>query len=212
MIICGDPDRAPQGKLVILQPVWNNGRNSRRCDRPIRARYPRRVLKETGPNALPPKHRTRGDKMKDVEIRRATLDDAQGICRLNREDLGYTYDPVKTENRLRFLMGRPDHRVLVAVLDSQIAGYIHACSYDLLYADPMKNIMGIAVKDAFRRRGVGKALLEAVESWARQDGAAGVRLASGSDRKAAHRFYLSCGYTKNKEKLNFSKVFPLDRQ
>lgn len=42
----------------------------------------------------------------------------------------------------------------------------------------MKNIMGIAVSSNFRKMGIGKALLDSVEHWARDTGASGVRLVS----------------------------------
>ena len=58
----------------------------------------------------------------------------------------------------------------------------------------IKNIMGIAVADSYRKRGVGKALLEGIETWARESGAHGVRLVSGAARTQAHEFYNRCGY------------------
>lgn len=34
----------------------------------------------------------------------------------------------------------------------------------------MKNIMGIAVSDHFKKKGIGRALLSAIEDWAQKDG------------------------------------------
>lgn len=86
-------------------------------------------------------------------------------------------------------------------------GYVHACDYELLYAPPMKNIMGIAVLKAYKRRGIGRALLEEVEVWARKTGCAGVRLVSGAAKTGAHAFYRQCGYSGNKMQLNLKKMF-----
>ena len=69
----------------------------------------------------------------------------------------------------------------------------------------MKNIMGIAVSASCKRRGIGRALLEQVEAWAVRDGAVGIRLVSGSERADAHAFYRKCGYTGDKQQINFKK-------
>lgn len=86
-------------------------------------------------------------------------------------------------------------------------GYVHLADYDLLYADHMKNIMGIAVDPSCRRLGIGKKLLEAGESWAKETGADGVRLVSGETRTGAHALYRSLGYEGNKMQLNLKKLF-----
>ncbi len=71
----------------------------------------------------------------------------------------------------------------------------------------MKNIMGIAVNKDYQHRGIGSALLRQVEQWARQTGAAGVRLVSGATRIGAHAFYHQCGYAGDKAQLNLKKMF-----
>lgn len=71
----------------------------------------------------------------------------------------------------------------------------------------MKNIMGIAVDASHRREGIGTALLTAVENWAQQSGAAGVRLVSGASRAQAHLFYRSLGYGDGRQQRNFKKYF-----
>lgn len=66
--------------------------------------------------------------------------------------------------------------------------------------------MGIAVSKQYKRQGVGKALLEAVEEWAKKTGASGVRLVSGETRSGAHAFYRYCGYEGEKRQINFKKT------
>lgn len=69
----------------------------------------------------------------------------------------------------------------------------------------MKNNMGIAVFSGYHRQGIGRALLQAVENWAKETGASCVRLVSGAERTGAHGFYQRCGYTDGKNQLNFKK-------
>lgn len=140
-----------------------------------------------------------------VTIRSAALEDAGAIVRLNEQEMGYPYPLEKAREQLEMLLKDPGQRILVAEVDGQIAGYIHAADYLALYAPPLKNIMGIAVPSAHRRKGGGKALLTAVEDWAKQSGAAGVRLVSGASRTEAHMFYRACGYDGGKMQVNFKK-------
>lgn len=140
-------------------------------------------------------------------IREARVQDAAAIANLSCKCLGYEYDEEKTARKLRILLEGGRDRIFVAVFSGKVAGYIHANDYDTLYFDHMKNVMGIAVSDEYRRYGVGRALLEAVEEWARESGACGVRLVSGASRSGAHSFYRACGYGSGRQQLNFKKMF-----
>ena len=128
-----------------------------------------------------------------VGIRPFEIGDAESICRLNAEEMGYDFPLEQTAKKLTALAGSPKDRIFVAVADSAVVGYVHANNYDLIYAPHMKNIMGIAVAKRYRRRGIGKALLDAVEAWAKRTG--------------AHEFYRRCGYGCEKEQINFKKFF-----
>ena len=141
------------------------------------------------------------------QIREARETDAEEICRLNRDDLGYDYPPEKTGERLKLLLQSTKDKIFVAEAEGQIAGYVHACDYDTLYMPHLKDIMGIAVSGECRRQGVGHALLTAVERWAAETGAEGVRLVSGEARTGAHAFYRRCGYVFCKNQKNFRKMF-----
>ena len=142
----------------------------------------------------------------EFTIRLAVSRDASALNKLNREEMGYDYQQERTAERLERLLASPVDRIFVAEIGGEAVGYVHAQHYELLYADPMKNIMGIAVSAEHRRKGIGAALLKAVEAWALSDGCAGVRLVSGATRTAAHEFYRRCGYTGGKQQLNFKKM------
>ena len=141
----------------------------------------------------------------EFTVRRARLDDYKALARLNREKMGYDYPEEKTRDRLKALLGDPTHCLLVAETGGAAVGYLHLEWYELLYADPMVNVMGIAIAGTCRRQGVGSALLMAGEEWARSVGATAVRLVSGEARKGAHAFYQRMGYTGNKLQRNFKK-------
>ena len=138
-------------------------------------------------------------------IREARLSDCAAIARLNREEMGYDYPEEQTREKLRACLANPAHKILVAEGGGEVLGYLHLADYDVLYFPHLKNVLGLAVSHRCRRQGAGKALLAAGEAWARETGAAGVRLVSGEARKGAHAFYQSQGYSGNKPQRNFKK-------
>lgn len=138
-------------------------------------------------------------------IREASLSDAEAIWILNCTEMGYPFPLEATVDKLERLLSRGCDKIYVATVDGAVVGYVHANDYDVIYAPHMKNIMGIAVAQDHKRKGIGKALLRQVELWASDTGAAGVRLVSGASRTDAHEFYRHCGYTGDKKQLNLKK-------
>lgn len=141
----------------------------------------------------------------NIIIRECAESDASAIHKLNRDELGYEHPLSDTAEKLRCLLTDSSHKILVACIGELIVGYVHANDYDSLYAPHLKNIMGIAVSGEHRGLGIGRALLENIERWAKDTGAAGIRLVSGAERTGAHAFYEKCGYTVGKQQLNIKK-------
>lgn len=133
--------------------------------------------------------------------------DAKAIYELNAMEMGYEYPIDKTEEKLKQLLKSDKDKIFVALMDNIVVGYVHANAYDVTYALHLKNIMGIAVSSIYKRKGIGRALLAAIENWAQKDGAIGVRLVSGAMRSGAHTFYRHCGYSGDKQQIHFKKMF-----
>jgi len=142
-----------------------------------------------------------------MKIRNAVIDDFIVIHLLNMFGLGYEYPPEKTKRRLAYIISKPYTKFLVAEIDGNVVGYIHAADYDCSYSDSLKNILALVVDEDYRGKGVGRALVQAIEKWALSSGAAGVRLVTSMFREGAHRFYDSCGYVVRKEQKNYVKMF-----
>lgn len=139
-----------------------------------------------------------------VCVREAKLMDAAAICRISSNDLGYACEELYVKERLEKLDATRE-AVFVAELDGAIAGYVHAEVYSLLYWKPMVNILGLAVSSNYRRQGIGKALMQQVEEWARERGIKEIRLNSGGTRKEAHEFYRAIGFDDEKVQIRFLK-------
>lgn len=142
-----------------------------------------------------------------VLVRDANVNDYKALNSLNLNGLGYDYPIELTKQRLNLVLDNQKARIYVAEFDGAVAGYIHAVDYDCIYFDSLKNILAIVVDESYRGNGVGKSLLSAVEKWAKEDGASGVRLVSGENRKNAHKFYKACGYKDRKVQKNLIKLF-----
>jgi GNAT superfamily N-acetyltransferase len=64
---------------------------------------------------------------------------------------------------------------------------------------------GLVVEASRRDRGIGAALMDAAEAWARGRRLERVRVRSNVVRTAAHRFYVRQGYSVLKQQAVFSK-------
>lgn len=143
--------------------------------------------------------------MSGLALRPARQEDSAFLARLCREALGYDASPEALAERLCRLNRQPEHTILLAEWNGCPAGFIHTHRYEVLYAPAMMNVLGLAVSPEYRRNGIGRALLRAVEQDALARGIGTVRLASGAERTQAHRFYQSCGYLPRKQQLKFYK-------
>ena len=133
-------------------------------------------------------------------IRTASLADADDIARLSAE-LGYPNTADQIRERLTVFTGRADYITLVAIVDNQMAGWIQGCALITLESGLRAQIVGLVVAKEFRRCGVGRALVDAIEHWAVANGANVIVVRSNTQRAESHHFYPSVGYTNSKTQL-----------
>ena len=140
----------------------------------------------------------------DIIIRQAKIEDYKDICKICCDDLGYNCNEELVEERLEGL-DKNNERVLVAVYNSEVVGYLHAQIYKTLYFEELINFLGLAVSKEYRNKKVGTKLVNEIENWAKENGIKKVRVNSGFSRKEAHEFYRSLGYNNEKEQIRFLK-------
>ena len=141
-----------------------------------------------------------------IIIRPAVTEDYKDIAELCGTSLGYSCDEALVKYRLSTL-DRSREAVFAAQSETKVIGFVHAEKYEVLYFDTLANVLGIAVSDEYRRKGAGRMLMQAVEDWAHDIGAAGIRLNSGGSRKDAHEFYRAIGFDNEKTQIRFNKIF-----
>lgn len=140
----------------------------------------------------------------DIIIRQAKIEDYKDICKICCDDLGYNCSEELVKERLEGL-DKNNERVLVAVYNSEVVGYLHDQIYKTLYFEELINFLGLAVSKEYRNKKVGTKLVNEIENWAKEKGINKVRVNSGFSRKEAHEFYRSLGYNNEKEQIRFLK-------
>lgn len=140
----------------------------------------------------------------DIIIRQAKIEDYKDICKICCDDLGYNCSEELVKERLEGL-DKNNERVLVAVYNSEVVGYLHAQIYKTLYFEELINFLGLAVSKEYRNKKVGTRLVNEIENWAKENGIKKVRVSSGFSRKEAHEFFRSLGYNNEKKQISFLK-------
>jgi GNAT superfamily N-acetyltransferase len=99
-------------------------------------------------------------------------------------------------DRLRSVSDDPDSRMLVATIDGDTAGMVllTRSSYAPLFDQTAVHVHYLHVRDGFRRRGVGHALLAAAVAMADEVGAEQVLTSVLPHLRETQRFYARLGF------------------
>ncbi len=142
---------------------------------------------------------------REMEIREATLNDIKELAVL-MDQLGYPTTVKQMRIRLHAIEASPNHYTLVACYEMKVVGMI-GFHTDILYNKDgiYARVIAFVVGANYRNKGIGKLLLNEVESFAKKIGAVGIVLNSGNrkERANAHQFYRKMGY--KAESTGFSK-------
>jgi GNAT superfamily N-acetyltransferase len=131
-----------------------------------------------------------------MKIRDARPADAEGLAALLAE-LGYPDAPERVAVRVAAFVADPASRLFVAEDGSGPVGLAPLTVLPLLHEDgAWCRVSALVVAQASRGEGVGLALLEEAEAFARHQGCRSVEVTSGEgpEREAAHCFYQALGY------------------
>lgn len=139
-----------------------------------------------------------------ASIRSARLEDAPAIAPLSTE-LGYPATAAEVAGRLAGILPDATQLVAVAEVAGQVVGWIHAACYLTVEVGATVEIRGLVVGEGKRSAGLGRALVEHAEGWARRRGVPVIRVRSNVVRAGAHAFYARLGYAPVKTQHVFSK-------
>jgi N-acetylglutamate synthase-like GNAT family acetyltransferase len=129
----------------------------------------------------------------DMNIRGARESDARAITGL-LDELGYPNTREFVVRKLETL-GDDENPVFVAEAGGEVVGFISLHIMPVFHEEPLYcRITAVAVTDSYRRRGVGRRLMERAEAVARAAGCGRIELTSNDRRTWAHAFYEAIGY------------------
>jgi GNAT superfamily N-acetyltransferase len=138
-------------------------------------------------------------------IRRAIASDAAELARLTSQ-LGYPASEAAVCARLTRMIDSADDCLLVAEDSSgKLAGWIHGFLSQLLESDYRVEIGGLIVDEKWRRHGIGRQLVRAVEDWAVERGAVELSVRCREERIESHKFYESLLFRHTKTQRAFRK-------
>ena len=126
-------------------------------------------------------------------IRAASPADAGDLARMNAAFNGVFDSAAQVAARL--VAGADIETAIVAELDGQVGGF--ACVRVVpcvLYAEPCAELTELYVEPAFRRRGLGRALIAYAEQLALARGASDLVIMTGVGNAAAQALYRTAGY------------------
>jgi diamine N-acetyltransferase len=159
----------------------------------------------------PPQHSAR------VHVRPATNDDYDALCplfaeldlfhRLARPDFFQAApEPVRGREFIATLIAGPGTAILVADHAGPLSGLaivrLHEMAgLPIVIPRRMVIVDAIVVAQAWRRRGVGRAILDGAGTWAKANNAAYVEIAVHEFNQGAIRFYEALGYRTSTRRL-----------
>ena len=153
----------------------------------------------------------------DFIIRPALKSDYEALCEiideidaLHRNALPSIYKkpdgPVREKDYINSIISDKDQRVLVAMHEGRIVGFINAviiASKDFPIVKKRKYVKldTVVVKEEFQRSGIGTRLMEGIHDWAREKGMNQIELAVWSFNTSAISFYNKLGYKTAQQRL-----------
>jgi GNAT superfamily N-acetyltransferase len=138
----------------------------------------------------------------NIFLRVAELKDVESITKLSYQ-LGYKTTIEKIHARLSEILSNNDNCVYIIINNENIIGWIHGFYSLRVESDSFVEIGGMVVDENFRRKGIGKMLLNKVIEWAHSKKCNKIRVRCNTLRKEAHVFYNNIGFIETKEQKVF---------
>jgi GNAT superfamily N-acetyltransferase len=146
----------------------------------------------------------------DIKIRPLRNSDIEAVMRLHRElgwNPAFMADGSTLRQRLQSLIIEESALLLVAEIDDHVIGYVHGeIIIYLLFAGREMMITEVFVRERARGKGVGKALVTAIENEAVKEKCFRISVLNSRERESYKRsFYPNMGYSEREQTATFVK-------
>ncbi|MFG2057173.1 GNAT family N-acetyltransferase [Micromonospora sp. NPDC048930] len=130
----------------------------------------------------------------DVELRPVRRDDAARVAVLLTQ-LGYPTEEPEASVRLSYWLDDPESVLIGAEVRGELAGVValHVCPL-LEVTGKWARLVALVVDEGKRSKGIGRRLVAAAESRAKELGCLRMEVTSSRKRDDAHRLYRRQGY------------------
>lgn len=142
----------------------------------------------------------------EILLRNISPNDAEPVAVLSAQ-LGYDLSIKETTNNIMAILESPDNCAFTAVSEGKTIGWIHAFKTVRIESPSFIEIGGMVVDEAYRGKGVGKALVNKVKEWCVKQNNSNLRVRCNTKRFETHKFYTRIGFRELKEQ----KVFGMDK-
>ena len=139
--------------------------------------------------------------MKVIPMEKAHLEKVAALS----EQLGYPVTIDELSRRWVNLSSNERHALLVCEENDHTVGWVHVELVEDLIEEEKAEIKAIVVDENSRGNGVGRALIEAAEKWAKTYRLHTIYLNCNILRTRTHKFYQRAGFREYKTSLFFEK-------
>lgn len=139
-----------------------------------------------------------------VSIRPMTAGDLPATQELLLQ-LGYPLSSEELRQCYEAVVGAANHTLMLAEQAGRVVAFCHVYARPALDKPPEAIVQALVVDLASRGSGMGKTMMTAVETWARDRGFTSVALTSSMTRAEAHAFYEAIGYQRTATSHMFRK-------
>jgi GNAT superfamily N-acetyltransferase len=146
------------------------------------------------------------DMTQTVIVRDARSTDADALASLCTQ-LGYPTTSRAIPGRIARIGEDPNARALVAECDDAVIGLatVHL-RFTMNHETPIAQLTLLVVDESNRTHGVGRALVESAEAWAKERGSRRITVTTALRRAGAHAFYERLSYAHTGRR--YGKDFP----
>lgn len=129
-------------------------------------------------------------------IRRAVPEDYKALMALYADFLERDFSKPGNDSFQKVLASKTNY-ILVAEDDSRLAGFITASVRPIVrYVRPIMQVDELYVDPDFREHGVGRQLIQGIESLGADNNCHAIYIESGQEYTVAHKFYERNSYQK----------------
>jgi GNAT superfamily N-acetyltransferase len=137
----------------------------------------------------------------ELTLRAPRKRDAFGVARL-LDQFGYPTRPVDVAQRLDRMIANSETYARIGTSDREVTAVGAVHFIDIIEGDrPLAVLILLIVDEHHRGRGMGTALVQALEEEAKARRSFGISVHSGQQRVGAHEFYRHLGYELTGERM-----------